>query len=271
MELDTYFLGDHRSELDRLGFQARAWRDVTLALCREAGIAAGARVIEVGCGPGFLTRDLCLLVGAQGHVLAVDKSGEFLAVLRARAKAEATQNVSILEHDIAQAPIPSDAFDFVVSRWVDPYVDDLEQIVAKELQWLKPGGRVIHLGTFNYQGACIGPWSDVFESMTRKIIEFYTRNGRRISAGNLVPAILCARGASIVTMKNISPLACPGDDLWEWYRQFTFSMVPRLLDAGLLNAAEVSVYRQLWDDWSRTPGAFISVPSHLGVIAQKPI
>lgn len=265
-----YFLGEEQREIDRLEFQAKAWRDVTLRLCTDAGIAPGDRVVDLGCGPGFLTFDLASLVGVEGHVLAVDKATEFLTVVRIRAEAEALKNVSILEHDIQQAPLPTGGFDFVVARWLDPYVDDLDDLIAKELHCLRPGGRTISLGTFNYQGACMGPWSDDFDLVTKRIIEFYGMNGRRISAGNLVPAILCAHGAAIVTIKNVSQLARPHEDLWEWYRQFSFSMLPRLLEAGLLSAAESDAYVRVWDERARTPGSFINVPSHIGIIGQKP-
>jgi hypothetical protein len=70
------------------------------------------------------------------------------------------RRLSVLEHDIEQAPLPDAGFDFVVARWLDPYVDDLEDLIAKELQCLRPCGRTISPGTFNDQGACMAPWSD---------------------------------------------------------------------------------------------------------------
>jgi ubiquinone/menaquinone biosynthesis C-methylase UbiE len=265
-----YFLGEHPGELARLEFQAKAWRDVTLRLCMDAGIDTGHRVVDLGCGPGFLTFDLASMVGNDGHVVAVDKAQDFLSVLRARIEAEAVENVSVLEHDIEDAPLPGHDFDFVVARWLHPYVDDLEDLVAKELQCLKPGGRAVSMGTFNYQGACMAPWSDDFDLVTMRIIEFYALHGCRISAGNQVPSILCARGASIVSVRNVSQLAQPHEDLWEWYRQFSFSMLPRLLEAGLLRFGEMEAYVRVWEERARTPGAFISVPSHIGIVAQKP-
>jgi ubiquinone/menaquinone biosynthesis C-methylase UbiE len=73
------------------------------------------------------------LVGLDGHVLAIDKAKDFLSVLRARAEETASTNVAVLDHDIEQAPIPFDGFDFVVARWLDPYVDDLEDAQLERL------------------------------------------------------------------------------------------------------------------------------------------
>lgn len=265
----AYFLGDHEDELARLSFQARAWRDVTVDLCIEAGVGEGHRVVDLGCGPGFFTFDLASLVGPKGHVLAVDKSDDFLAALRRRQEKQRSENISALRHDLERAPLPCGSFDFVFARWLDPYVDDLHDLIEKELACLKPEGRIVSLGTFNYQGVCMAPWSDDFDRVTKKIIEFYANNGRQISAGNSTPAILCAHGARIVKLKNVSQLAQPTEELWEWYRQFSFSMLPRLLDAGLIEDSEADAYVQLWEERAQLQGAFISVPSHVGIIAKK--
>jgi len=268
-ETESYFLGDHEAELARLEFQAKAWKDITLGLCRDAGLGTGHRVVDLGCGPGFFTFELASMVGPDGHVLAADRSEEFLDTLRKRMARERVENISALCHDIERSPLPQSGFDVVLARWLDPYVDDLHDLVARELECLKPGGRIISLGTFNYQGACIAPWSDDFDFITKQIIRFYRANGRRISAGNLVPAILCAQGAAIVALKNVSQLAQPGEDLWEWYRQFSFSMLPRLREAGLAAPPAIEAYAAVWEERSRTPGAFVSVPSHIGIVAEK--
>src|SRR5688500_20261463 len=39
----------------------------------------GMRVLDVGCGPGTITRDLGALVGPQGEVLGVDSSADAVA------------------------------------------------------------------------------------------------------------------------------------------------------------------------------------------------
>ena len=41
----------------------------------------GLRVVEIGCGPGAAARAVAERVGAQGHVLAVDRSAKAIAQL----------------------------------------------------------------------------------------------------------------------------------------------------------------------------------------------
>jgi len=104
-----YFLGEHEGELSRLEFQAKAWRDITIELCRDAGIGEGHRVIDLGCGPGFFTFGLASLVGQTGHVLAVDKSEPFLSDMTCCYQVMGTADPRLIEERIANW---SDVIDF---------------------------------------------------------------------------------------------------------------------------------------------------------------
>src|SRR5947209_3114842 len=69
-----YVLGTHENELERLGVQHRAWREVVLDCWRNAGIGVGGKVLDVGAGPGYATVDLAEIVGPAGKVVAVERS-----------------------------------------------------------------------------------------------------------------------------------------------------------------------------------------------------
>ena len=58
-------------------------RRLAAGLIKTAGISAGDRVLDVGCGTGQLTRALADLVGGH-NVAAIDPSEAVLAVCRAR-------------------------------------------------------------------------------------------------------------------------------------------------------------------------------------------
>ena len=93
----TYFLGTHDEELERLGLQHRVWRPTVLECWRRARLSRGAQVLDVGAGPGFATLDLAELVGPEGQVTAIDLSKRFLGVLEARAAERGFQNIRTVE------------------------------------------------------------------------------------------------------------------------------------------------------------------------------
>src|SRR5689334_16094595 len=64
-------------------FMGRYSSHLSGQLADLAGVAAGQRVLDVGCGPGVLTRELVERVGAS-NVAAVDPSEPFVEAARAR-------------------------------------------------------------------------------------------------------------------------------------------------------------------------------------------
>ena len=64
-------------------FMGRYSAKLAPAFCEFAGIRAGQRVLDVGCGPGALTAELVRTVG-PGAVSAVDPSEQFISAARTR-------------------------------------------------------------------------------------------------------------------------------------------------------------------------------------------
>src|SRR5437762_14189187 len=82
MSEKDYVLGTHDEELLRLGLQHRVWRPVVLDCWQKAGITAGKRILDLGAGPGYAALDLAEIVGPSGEVVALERSGNFVAAMR---------------------------------------------------------------------------------------------------------------------------------------------------------------------------------------------
>ncbi len=105
-------------------------------LVAAAGVRQGSRVLDVGCGPGPLTRELAALVGAE-RVAAVDPSEAFVKACRARV-AGADVRVGVAE----QLPFEIDSFDAVLAQLVVPLMKDREAGVREMTRVARPGGVV---------------------------------------------------------------------------------------------------------------------------------
>jgi SAM-dependent methyltransferase len=108
-----------------------AWRDLLL----EVLPTAPARVADLGCGTGTLTR---LLIDAAYAVDGLDLSPEMIK--RARAKVPET---TFTVGDAADPPLEADAYDVVLSRHVLWAMPDPVAAFARWVTLLKPHGLVV--------------------------------------------------------------------------------------------------------------------------------
>ena len=83
-----------------------------------AGVEAGQRVMDVGCGPGALTAELVQRVGA-GRVAAVDPSESFAA-----AAAERNPGVDVRRAAAEELPFADDEFDAALAQLVVHFMAD---------------------------------------------------------------------------------------------------------------------------------------------------
>ena len=97
----TYVFGDDRKELARLQRQAEYFAKPTVDILKRAGLGAGVRVLDIGCGVGDVSLVAADLVGPTGAMVGIDQSGEALAVARARAASTGRSWISFEERNIA--------------------------------------------------------------------------------------------------------------------------------------------------------------------------
>lgn len=116
----------------------------------------GESVIDIGCGPGFLTADLGAGVGADrsddhpaaaaaGSVLGIDQSEAMLALAKRRCAAQ--PRIRIEAGDAADLGGEDARFDLAVSTQVLEYVADIDRALREIARVLKPGGRAMLLAT----------------------------------------------------------------------------------------------------------------------------
>ena len=86
VQQSRYALGHSQQELDRLSRQAQAFEPFTRQLLEQAGISAGMRVLDVGCGSGDVAFLAAELVGPGGEVIGVDRA--IAAIRRGTARAQ---------------------------------------------------------------------------------------------------------------------------------------------------------------------------------------
>ncbi len=107
----------------------------------RAGLAAGERVLDVGCGIGDTTLELGRRVGPGGAVVGVDVSAPMLDRARAAALSAGAANVAFENADAQTAALPG-PFDVLYSRFGVMFFADPEAAFANLRRALRPGARL---------------------------------------------------------------------------------------------------------------------------------
>ncbi|MBV9536439.1 MAG: class I SAM-dependent methyltransferase [Solirubrobacterales bacterium] len=115
--------------------QREAWHSL---LSRLVG-GSPRRVLDVGCGTGFLALRLAEL----GHIVTgVDLSGKMIEQARDKAE-QAALKIEFEVGDAVELDCADETYDFVVARHVIWNLPDPARGVAEWLRVLRPGGRLL--------------------------------------------------------------------------------------------------------------------------------
>lgn len=106
------------------------------ALCDVADVEAGMRVLDVGCGPGGLTRELVARCGADS-VSAIDPSPPFVVACRTR-----NPGVDVAEGFAESLPYGDDSFDAALSSLAVGFMRDAQTGIREMVRATVPGGTV---------------------------------------------------------------------------------------------------------------------------------
>lgn len=129
--------GEQLEALYRIGDVVR--RRGLVRSCLAA--APGERILDVGCGPGFLSAELQQEVGPAGTVAGVDSSPAMLAL--AARRCGSLGNVTLHPGDATSLPVEDASFDGAVCVQVLEYVADTLTALRELHRVLRPGARVV--------------------------------------------------------------------------------------------------------------------------------
>jgi SAM-dependent methyltransferase len=132
-----------RSELDafikKLELQALETAEERLPLYLKVGLKEARLVLDVGCGSGFVTRDIARLT--KGLVVAIEGS-EHLVLVAKKILGEYI-NTSLCMGDARQLPFPTNTFDLVTCNLMLMWADDPQTVVNEMARVVKPQGKIL--------------------------------------------------------------------------------------------------------------------------------
>ena len=183
-----------------------------------AGVTAGQRAVDVGCGPGALTAVLVDRLGAE-QVSAVDPSASFVAALRERLPGVDDLRVGAAE----QLPFDDEVFDVALAQLVVHFMADPRAGLDEMARVVRPGGTVAACVWDHAGGA--GPLSAFWEVVHS--LDPLDRGEARLAGareGHLVE-LFGAAGLQSVQGGSLT-VRVEFPTFGEWWEPFTFGVGP---------------------------------------------
>ena len=234
-----YVLGRSDEEVERLQSQAAFLRPFTERLFRDAGIARGMKVLDIGSGAGDVALLAARLVGPEGAVLGIDTNPAILEIARARARDAQHRNVSFDAGDIRTLSLARD-FDAVVGRYVLMFTPDPAPAMREIVDHLRPGGIAAFQEPDFTQGPYASPRSSLLDQIWQWIAEAFRKSGADTEMGLKLRNLYLRAGLSDLHL-DADRLIGGGTD-WGGYAHLAGlvkSVLPFLETSGITTAKEV--------------------------------
>jgi len=198
-------------------FMGRYSVTLSARLADLAGVGAGQRVVDVGCGSGMLTAELVRRVGADA-VAAVDPSETFVEAIRER-----HPDVDVHRGVAERLPFADHEFHAALSQLVVSFMTDPVAGVREMARVTRPGGVVV-ASVWDLAGgrSPLAP----FWIAARKVdpdarTELAVRGGRQ---GDLHAIFTAAGLADVVETEH--PAIVEHSTFDDWWQPFTLGVGP---------------------------------------------
>ena len=96
---------------------------------KKLSVKLGEKILDVGCGVGFLSYEIALLTGNSGKVCGIDKNTDMIR--HANKRCESLKNAEFSEANAENLPFPEESFDAACCTQVLLYVNNVDQALLE--------------------------------------------------------------------------------------------------------------------------------------------
>jgi ubiquinone/menaquinone biosynthesis C-methylase UbiE len=254
------------SNVERQHFRLMAQNAVASErqLWTAAGIVPGARVVDIGCGPGAVLVEMARIVAPDGEAIGVEPDR------RARNAADdeiATTGVTcarVIDGTATATGLPAADFDVVMVRHVLHHLGSaVPEAVSHAASLLRPGGRLYLVDTpaDQIREGTAGFDPDAVE-FGEAYLAFQRQRGSDVTVGLRLGQLLTDAGLDVVCVVTTDSVV-PGHLLASHGPMV--EAIPAMLAAGAATDADVARWRAGLARTAATPWATLSVRQFIAV------
>jgi ubiquinone/menaquinone biosynthesis C-methylase UbiE len=234
-----YVMGHDDRERRRLSLQATILNPLSDQLLRRAGLAAGLRVLDVGCGVGELSMVAARLVGRRGHVTGIDIDEKALALATARVRELGLDRVDFVHGDIGAFRTDA-SYDAVIGRHILIHTPDPRVVIGMAHSLLNPGG-VAAFQEFDFGVVHRSfPEAPLYERNFEIFRAFFFK-ATHGNIGTQLFQLLIDAGFETPECRVEYPMDGGADSpFYEWFAESFRSILPRAEALGLVRSDEAA-------------------------------
>lgn len=236
----TYIMGETDAERERLTRQAEMYDGYMRHLLEDAGLSAGMRVLDVGCGVGDVSFVAAELVGPAGAVVGIDRDPATVAKARGRAAERELDNVTFVEGDFRRAEIAA-PFDAAIGRFVLMYQGDPSAVIRAASDRVRPGG-IVAFQEADWTALTMYPAVDLWRQTRDWWYQTAQRAGLELHMGVKLPGAFRRTGLPVDRV-HFDTLIGGGPDFvgYAYITDVMRSILPMMEQFGVATAAEVDI------------------------------
>ncbi|RLP08217.1 methyltransferase domain-containing protein [Propionibacterium australiense] len=229
----------------------------------------GARVLDLGCGPGSITLDLARIVGPEGQVVGVDAAPAAIEAASRAAEALGDERTRFLVGDVFDPPVEAGGFDVVHAHQMLQHLADPVAALQTMGQMCAPGGIVVARDA-DYAGmhwfpasVALSRWREIYSAGARAHGSEPNAGRRLLSWANTAGLRVISAGSSTWTYAD--------DDSRSWWassqarRVRCSNFAAQAAEQGC-TPEQIEQIAQGWERWGANPDGWFCMP-HGEIIA----
>ena len=198
-----YSLAISEQELTRYARMAADAASSEVAEWSSAGIVAGARVADVGCGPGAVLRLLAEQVGTSGSVVGIDADPAAVSIARKQIAGLGNSEIRVGAADATG--LEPGGYNVVMCRHVLAHNGGSEGAIVGHLASLVAPGGCVYLVDIDATAMRVSSRDPDEHDLWERYQEFQRARGNDLSVGLLLGDLLDEAGLTVETYAWCSP------------------------------------------------------------------
>lgn len=168
-----------------------------------AGVAPGADVVDLGCGPAAVMLELASVVGPEGTLTGVDADPDMVERGQAAVAAAGADNVVVRQGFAEDSGLAPGSFDCAIVRLVLIHNGGREQeIVDHAASLVRPGGRVLLVDLDSTMIRYIPPSTAPISELHERYQAYQRARGNDPAVGLRLPELLETAGLQVETFRT---------------------------------------------------------------------